>query len=237
MIDKEYVRQELKPLYEELLENNNFEHVFPFCIQWGENFPSAKNEGILFVGKAVNEWDTDETDVDILFGDSDERIFARDNQMKWVSTGEGCNGYNSNRSAFWRVNRKITQKFYPKDEWYSYVAWSNLYKLNQGGNPKASLCKEQFDSCKTILEKEIEIFSPKFVVMLTSGWERGFLTFLNGNHEPEIELTKNWGHVTNLHRINGVAYVATPHPQGKKEGPHVEVITELINNILDKGKA
>jgi len=234
MIDKEFIRQELIPLYEELLDNNSFGYVLPFCIQWGENFPSAKNEGILFIGRAVNGWDTYETDVNILFGNSDERIFARDNQMKWVSTGEGCQGYNSKRSAFWRVIKEITQNFYPKDDWYSYVAWSNLYKLNQGGNPKAKLRYEQFDTCKRILKKEIEIFSPKFVVMLTSNWERYFLTFLNDNKNPECELTKNWGFETRLYKINGVVYIVSPHPQGKKENPHVEAIFNLINNMLEK---
>ena len=231
MIDKEFIRQELIPLYEELLDNNSFGYVLPFCIQWGENFPSAKNEGILFVGKAVNGWDTHDKDVNILFGNSDKRIFARDEQMKWVSTGEGCQGYNSKRSAFWRAIKGVTQNFHPKEEWYSYVAWSNLYKLNQGGNPKASLRNEQHDICKRILEKEIEIFSPKFVVMFTSGWERDFLFFLNDNNDPVKKSSIKWGnHETRLYKINDIVYIVTLHPQGKKENIHVEAIVSLINN-------
>ena len=230
-MDENLIKQELFPLYQELLSKKTFEDICAFCIQWGENFPSAKNEGILFIGKAVNKWISKETDVNILFGDDEkDKIFARDDQIQWVDERR----YDK-ASAFWSVIKKTTQNFYPKEDWYSYVAWSNLWKLApfKGGNPNVSLRDEQFDTCKKILEKEIEIFSPKFVVMLTSGWETDFLYFLNSSNHPQSELTIKWWstyeYETRLYKINDVAYIVSPHPQGKKADPHVEAVSKLIH--------
>ena len=235
MINKDIIKEELFPLYQKLLSENTFENICAFCIQWGKNFSSTKNEGILFIGKAVNGWISDETDVNILFGDSNNRIFARKDQMKWVHDLEGDNNYNTKKTAFWRVIKQVTQNFYPKEEWYSYVAWSNLCKLApaESGNPSDPLYYEQLDSCRKILEKEIEIFSPKFVVMLTSGWEKDFLYYLNDNNHTESELKVNWSeYETKLYKIKDVVYIVSQHPQGKDENSHVEAITKLINEYM-----
>jgi hypothetical protein len=235
MINKDIVKEELFHLYQGLLNKNTFENICAFCIQWGTNFPSEKNKGILFIGKAVNGWITDEIDVNILFGESAESIFARSDQMKWVHNLESNdNGYNTKKSAFWRVIKQVAQNqnIYKKDEWYSYIAWSNLCKLApfKGGNPSNPLYYEQLVTCQEILKKEIEIFSPKFVVMFTSGWEKDFLYFLNDNKENKIKKKINWdSYETKLYEINGVVYIVSQHPQGKNETKHINTIVKLID--------
>ena len=232
-MNKEIIKKDLHPLYRDMLVKNTTQKPCIFCIQWGECYPDEKERGIIFVGKACNGWYDKSDDVDILFGDSENRIFALDDQMKWVKDREGGkaeNKYNTNKSAFWRVIKKVSQKYYPEDSWYSHVAWSNLYKLSKGeGNPTKKYMNEQYESCLEIYKKEIEIFSPKFVVMFTSGWEDGFLKYLNEGKSCECIESINWGHMTNLYKINGVYFIATQHPQGKIEDKHVDVITRLIN--------
>jgi hypothetical protein len=233
-MENKEIRDGLFPLYQELLSKNTFKDVCTFCIQWGENFPFAKNEGILFVGKCVNGWASKETDANILFGDPNKQdtIFARPDQMKWVKDLEGDNDvYNTNKSAFWRVIKRVSQNLYPKDDWYSYVAWSNLYKLSpfEGGNPSEALCEEQLGACRKIFEKEIEIFSPKYVVMFTSGWEHKFLYHLNDNNHTKSELKEKWDdYETKLFRIKDVIFIVSKHPERKPEDEHVEAITKLI---------
>jgi hypothetical protein len=228
------LRTELKPLYQNLLNDNTFENICSFCVQWGENFSLDKHTGILFVGKAVNGWVNAETDIDVLFGNSNERIIARNDQMKWVHDLEGSNeDYNTKKSAFWRVIKKISNNYFPS-KWYSHVAWSNLCKIApfKGGNPSDRLYDEQLDSCLKILQKEIEILSPRVVVMFTSGWEKDFLFYLNDNNKPTSEKTVEWnGYETNLYKIKGFNYIASPHPQGKPEDKHVNVIIDLIESI------
>jgi hypothetical protein len=231
MINK--IKTEILPLYKSLLEENTFKDICTFSFQWGKNYPFDDKAGILFVGKAVNSWVTEETDVEKIFDiNNSERIFARDDQMEWVNNLSGnIEGYNTRKSAFWRVVKRVSETFYPKN-WYDNVAWTNLYKIApfSGGNPNGKLQKAQREYCFSILKKEIEILTPQYVIMLTSGWEWSFLRYLNDNKEVHVVETKNWGkYTTSTTQINGVNYIFSQHPQGKKEWDHRNAIVELID--------
>ena len=117
----EKLKEALVPLYKELSVIAQPADS-AFCVQWGRNYPIKPNEGILFVGKAVNGW-KEFDEIDVLFGNGATRIFNEDDQMQWVENQEGGpNGlYNTSKSAFWRVIKKISQMSYP-DNWSSYVA-------------------------------------------------------------------------------------------------------------------
>ncbi|OAV64285.1 hypothetical protein Barb6_03320 [Bacteroidales bacterium Barb6] len=115
---KEELENGLRPLYSELLEaigcyleKNPDKHPCAFCAQWGKEFPEEKNSGILFVGRTTYGWHDEDLDVDTVFA----KVFAHNDQMEWAS--------DYTKSAFWRVIRKTTQMFYPK-EWQAHVAWS-----------------------------------------------------------------------------------------------------------------
>jgi hypothetical protein len=233
---KENLKQALATLYGELLNNPDMkfdrETETAFVLQWGDNFPTEKHTGILFVGKAVNGWAKKEEQ-------SFEKLFARNDQMKWVENLWNSGGnYATGRSAFWRVIKGIMTK-YDKDAkpWYSYAAWSNLYKVSPnnakgGGNPNKQDKDKQLNLCKQIFKTEIEILSPKFVIMLTSRWEThpGFLYCVNNNqHTKHIEEI-TWGNndTIRVYEINGTIFIASVHPQGKKEEIHVKTIVELL---------
>ncbi|MDR1381865.1 MAG: hypothetical protein LBJ47_10380 [Tannerella sp.] len=231
------LKSALLPLYGELLKRNpagnSPEDLCAFCAQWGSEFPEKEKEGILFVGKATNGWLSDSTDINVLFGDSCGRIFDRDDQMRWVDTLEGNRReYNTRKSAFWRVIKGVSRRLYPED-WYAHVAWSNLYKLSpyiKKGNPDSRLRGEQLAVCKKILEKEIEILSPKHVVMFTYDWECCFLKYLNDGKAPECVATEVWDrYKTCVYRIGDTIYIVSPHPQGKEEKGHIAVIDKLLN--------
>lgn len=231
MINK--IKTKILPLYRQLLEENTFKDICTFSFQWGKNYPFEEKAGILFVGKAVNSWVTEETNVEKIFDlDYSDRIFARDDQMEWINNSDGnTKGYNTRKSAFWRVAKKVAETFYP-EKWYENVAWTNLYKIAPaaGGNPNGRLQKKQREYCFSILEKEIEILTPQYVIMLTSGWEWSFLRYLNDNKEVHVVGTKSWGeYTTTMTQINGVNYIFSHHPQGKKEWDHRNAIVELMD--------
>lgn len=234
---EEKLRKGLYPLYKELLESDIFDDdVAAFCVQWGEEFPEKEKEGILFVGKATNGWLNTSKDVDVLFGNTVKRVFNRDDQMEWVNDQEGSNeGYDTNKSAFWRVVKKISSHFY-QDKWYANVAWSNLYKLAPGktGNPDGSLRYKQSSACHKIFKKEIELLSPKYVIMLTSSWGMDFLVYMNGCVPVSIG-TESWGrgYETEMYEIDGTIYIKSFHPQGKSEPEHVEAIVRLLKSKND----
>ena len=206
-----------------------------FCMQWGRNFPESEHAGILFVGRATNGWITDEEDIDVLFGNTADRIFNRDDQMQWVENSEGNNnGYNSRRSAFWRVIKRVSEYYYPED-WSSYIAWSNVCKVApfNGGNPNNELYYAQLETCLKILEIEIEQLSPRIIVFLTGeNWVQDFLSYLNHeNYDQAIEC-KSWGeYKSTAYLIKNTIMICSEHPQGKNENLHSKAIIDIINDL------
>ncbi|MFL0203011.1 hypothetical protein [Tenacibaculum maritimum] len=232
---RDKIELEIKPIYKELLSNIKTEKLIcTFCAQWGKKFFQKDNKRILFVGKAVNGWVTNSREIETLFGQDDSRIFDRDDQMQWVDNLDGKKkGYNTRKSAFWRVVRKTAQNILKEKDVISQIAWSNIYKISpDSGNPNGKLQKMQKDYCKKLLKKEIELFEPKYVIFLTSYWESEFIQYLNNGIKPTLIETKKWGtnHESSSFKIDDIIYIISQHPQGKKEEEHSESITELILN-------
>lgn len=228
----------LKPLYAELMKSvESFSDInlCPFCIQWGEEFPQERGEGIIFYGRATNGWVTYERDVDKLFDvNFEDCIFGRDDQMQWVDDCAGNQGwYNTNASAFWRVIRKTASKFYP-EKTMQHIAWSNVCKIAPDhANPDNSLYEAQLDAARAIMKKELEIFSPKHVVLLTGqGWAKDFLYFLNGNQSTKSIAQYHWGredeYQVKVYDIGGIYFYLSEHPQGKDESSHIDALVDAI---------
>lgn len=228
---KKQLLERLKPLY------SQFHEIIPedyglFCLQWGKNFPQTQKSGILFVGRAINGWINNYHDVDVLFGESNDRIFARHDQMEWVHNLEGnTNGYNTNSSAFWRVIKGVSQHLYSK-EWYNNVAWSNLCKAApaESGNPSESIFFDTLKLNREILRVEIDTLSPKFVIMLTNNnWAKHYLRWLNDDQENHSITKADWGDYTaKLYLIKGTYFIVSEHPMKKEEQSHIESIISLI---------
>lgn len=229
------LRTALYPLYSELIEDvapysEEYELV-AFAAQWGEIFPNKENDGILFVGRATNGWTYLTPDVDVLFGETNEAIFNQPNQMQWVHDAAGNpNGYNSRKSAFWRVIRGVSRAFYPDPE-LSHVAWSNVSKIApDGANPSDELYYSQLGACQKILKAEISALSPRFVVFLTgNAWCRDFLDYLIPPVEQKVIDVAPWSRYSaRVYERKGVFYLVSEHPQRKKEASHIDALTKMI---------
>ena len=239
--------EEFKPLYKELINCFCSEKwngkIYPFFIQEGKNFQNSDNR-ILFVGKSVNGWITNSTDIDVLFyGDSEgkRKIVNRTDEMCWVvkpnTKRKGVKTYK--HSSFWRLIHFVTKSLLLEEkskEWYDYIAWSNLYKISpKKGNPTDEMKKLQQEICCKILDKEIEVLQPKFIVFLTSGWEKFYMNHLGLNLSSFSYIT--WGkknHKIKYCTNSGITYILSQHPQGKPEKSHGNKIVEIINSIEDK---
>ena len=226
------LREYIFPIYKDLFANNTFEEICTFAIQWGKDYPIEKNKGFLFVGKAVNGWVTKDQNVDTLFDEQNQdRVFNRDDQIKWVENLSGnTNGYNTRKSAFWRLVKTVAVSHYGHD-WYRHIAWTNLYKVApwEGGNPSESLKHKQQKHCIELLKTEIDIMAPEFVIMLTSGWEEPFIEELKKGKQYNYITERKWGKYKSiLIVIDGVKYIISQHPQGKVEGEHMAAINDLI---------
>lgn len=239
---KEVLREKLLPLYCQLLNKiSSKDSLYTFCMQWGRQFPAGENEGILFVGKATNGWITSSRALDVLFGDGENRVFARGDQMKWVSLLENNKKeYNTRKSVFWRVIKRVAQSADGQDDWYTKIAWSNLYKVSLlKGNPTEKLKWQQAQICREILEEEIKILKPKIVIFLTSGWEQGFIQHLLIGHPVRDAEAVKWGgrYTTKGYQGGDIIFITSPHPQGKKEDQHVKAIKEVMLRFKDRKTA
>lgn len=187
----------LKPLYQDLIDDTkDFEHqdLISFCIQWGNKYSTILSPNIIFYGRANNGWMCFDREVDAIFNpENDERAFNREDQMTWVEDCANSIGhYNTNKSAFWRIVRGVSRYFFQHDELF-HICWSNLCKVAPyGKNPSDALYYAQLSACQKIMEREISIFQPRHVVLLTGfGWAKDFLEYLNKDKKliPEEVLT------------------------------------------------
>ncbi len=194
------------------------------------------NNNLMVVGRAVNDWDgefqLDNIKTELLL----EKLFPNSSSsnfpLEWVESSWGSSdGYNTKKSAFWRVIRELSlniNQLDSDDHWATKLVWSNLYKIapSGGGNPSDSLSGYQFDACNNLLKAEIEEFQPKCIVFLTGiNW---FDRFLSENITLKAVPGTKWVDASGVLNLNGLAskVVIAKHPQGKPE-------SELINEIIE----
>lgn len=234
------LKDELKPLYRDLFEHTKEycegKKIVSFAAQWGNKYPETANEGLLFVGRATNGWLNDDANVDNLFEGKD-RIFNRDDQMIWVKEKEGDADWNSNHSAFWRVVRGVARNFYPDDE-LEHIAWSNLCKLafndkeRRSQLPTQTLYNLQLNDANKILNKEIEILSPKFVIILTNKWAVDFIPRINCNAKSTKIKEEKWlKYMATVYKNDEYYVIHSECPERKKWQEHIDCLTNLINQF------
>lgn len=198
--------------------------------------------GLMVVGRAVNDWEINfrpselsnpQVLIDRLSHVADPSARC---PMLWVTDLEGnTKGYNTRRSAFWRVVRCLCSNLdiadTSKPNWPSHIVWSNLFKVSPaaGGNPNAALRKVQRSICTALLSKEIEIYQPKHLIFLTGiHWAQPFFD------STEFTFSKVGSH----HRLtfgllSSIPTVIADHPQGKKEAELVDQILKCFSSMRD----
>ena len=220
--------------------------ICPFVAQVGKNYENSLYR-LMFIGKATNGWfpylNCNETDDEIdsiyknkCFNPSfAERLVHRDDEMQWVEDLEGNedkDGYNTNKSAFWRVIKKVSSNLEGSDNWSSKIVWSNLYKFApDGGNPEGNLAYYQAENCWKILDEEISYFKPKCVIFLTSHMEEEYLASRYKNVERKNSSFDGYEISYFIHE--GTLFICSLHPQGKPEASHVKVLTDIITSNVN----
>jgi hypothetical protein len=145
--------------------------------------------------------------------------------LGWVADCWGAStGYNTRRSAFWRVVRSVTLRVVPAtkdDNWHSSVIWTNLYKVSPAGtgNPTTTLMDLQREACFDILATEISDWQPARVLFLTGlSWAWPFLKHL----QWQVSACRNSTPIEAVgHTPYGAQFVVAPHPERKPEEPLV----------------
>ena len=178
-----------------------------FFPQVGKLFPETTRDGILFVGQSANSWKS-------TLAEPLDRVSA--DQLVTTNIQEGCS-----TSYFKKCMLRVASAFYT-DNWFDYIAWTNLYKASPvgGGNPFPYLKQIEHEACDTILKKEIELLSPKYVVFITGwNWLNNFSIGKampnNPNQITSVDWvsTKKWGKlVVKKWVADGITYILTERP-------------------------
>jgi hypothetical protein len=196
---------------------------------------------LLVIGRSVNGWVEDWTPRQLR--DPTIRHSAVERMRSDAQPVDGCrmrwvtdlwvarDGYNTHRSAFWRVLRRIVlsdPSFGNDDRWSSRLVWTNLYKVSPalGWNPGADLRRVQRRSATELLQLEIEAFAPQRILALTGAWIDPFRDGLG------LKLTARSGLVEGIGELLGHACVVAKHPMAKPESPFV---AEVIAAFADLG--
>ena len=234
-------REDLDKLLESLSETRGRWRTTPLTI-FAALRGSEDSDELMIIGRAVNGWVTRWTANGARDSEERQRILDRvfeaaegkdGKPMLWVTAHwRRPQGYNTNRSAFWRVVRGTVDRLGIADvstgSWPSTLCWSNLYKVAPfaGGNPSVSLAKAQLEQCVQILRTEISEWKPRRIVFLTGlSWAKPFLEGLGWKGQ-------DMGHFRALEAVGwisiGSRVVVDPHPQGKREDRLIEEITEAL---------
>lgn len=231
--------QALEPLHNELFEvcrrhKEGYQEsdLWPFFIGVGRNY----NEKLLIVGRAPNGWTMcfDKNDPEPPFKLTEKAMSELESHnLDWVDAlrGENESGYNTNRSAFWRVSRLLANHIACESaECINYIGYSNLYKIApEAGNPSTRLMNVQFEQCVKILQTEIKLLKPKNVVFLTGFWWAGpFIERLITSDKID---TSGTSFIEFASRSAGINYIVGQHPQGKPEQEHFQEIVDVIDAL------
>ncbi len=254
------LKERLLPLYVNLRKDCNAdENLCPFLMQWGDKFPIRENDGIIFYGRATNGWSHGTWDDDIFFSNDDnsnERGWNRDDQMQWVENqwSSSEDGYNTNRSQFWNIIKGVSTHFYGQ-EWFNFVAWSNICKVAPytQGNPSYELFEKTSNNNIEVLKSELGFWSPKYIVFLTDGMKRGNKTRISWWTDPfissllsdddgkeplpfcEVPWDKENPEIKiQVYKLREKYIIRSLHPQGRKVAPHKDAIINLIE-MIEKG--
>lgn len=181
----------------------------------------AGNGGIIYLDKNKSEY---KDQAFVLFK---EQFY---NGLQWVIDRWGVNDgkYNTKKSAFWRLSRRLSEELIEKNDFViNKIVYSNLYKISnyEGGNPSNKLMDVQLDICRKILLKEMELYKPEIVVFFTGlGMAQWFL------QDSKNKITNiNYTYVEFVGQLNNTIIIVAQHPQGKSEQELFEEILSAIN--------
>lgn len=215
--------------------------------------------GLMVVGRATNDWRT-HISRNCLGSDKSRKEYTQEVVRKnsdrdecpmvWVKELWGNternekykSEYNTKRSAFWRVIQKVTS-YIPitEDEsnFSSWLVYSNLYKLSPiSGNPGGKLRRLQLEGCKSSFKREIDVFRPGRLLLLTGLRLTGsqqcaaepFLEELciDSKDDGDLEHVELKGR---LHYPEGdpASLVVAKHPQGKKEDIWIDSVMKAFS--------
>ena len=227
------IMEELKNLYSRLLNTINL-NVDTFIENKISIFNFAKGDNydnqILIVGRSVNGWYNIHKHEVLLKQDEILNSIGNDDLNWTIDQWGDTENYNTKKSPFWRLNKKIVDFYFGEDENnFNKIGWTNLYKVSkaEGNNPSVRLCNLQLEIAKEILKEEVRILQPKYIIFNTNfNWA---YPFLKDDINIEIKKLPENYYVEAIGSFYESKIIIGQHPQRK---PEKEQLDEIIKYLL-----
>lgn len=170
------IEKQFESLYQELHDSiqNYMESLTTLVPLKGNQYGDDENLKMMVVGRALNGWEKNYAE------DREEYTKQRTDELskkdrfdkdKWIEK--------ETARPFWNYTKNILEKLKQdalETDWYQSILWSNLYPVSYsgGGNPSEMLKYAQFNTAKKLLEKQISVYEPTHVLIMTD-WDGWFL--------------------------------------------------------------
>jgi len=249
LIDRELLRQELRPMYQQLLDKLSFSYppeikLTGFSPLIGSQFEMSESR-LLLCGRAVdgwrNEWHsnspTEESLRNIFKIPEADRTAAC--EMNWLQRSrknwadDRSKGYNYKSSSFWTGARDVIKQLegnpaLQENQWQANLTWSNVYKISPAdtGNPGDKLRSIQIEYCIKILQHEIHFLRPKNILFVTGGWGKKILEALDiYPYYDSQDIVQFSG------KVNGANVVVTVRPERQKRNRWVKEVVSAFQKL------
>ena len=209
---------------------------------------------LMVVGRAPNGWRVNGVGPEELAADAEAERYShkvldsvnrargdRECPMSWITDQWGPNPeYNTNKSAFWRVIRRVAGNLEIADidqnSWPSHLVWTNLYKVapEDGGNPSGILRNVQRRGCIELFRLELATYTPSRLLLLTGAdWAAEFLQHLDGTSGDfgRLDYVERLGTLSIGPDHYPIQYVVAKHPERKPEDPWIDDVCRAFNRI------
>lgn len=203
---------------------------------------------LLVCGRAVNGWEPQWLPARASDEESRSQLLAEillkgdraKCPLKWVADlWNAPTGYNTARSAFWRVIRAIAgsldRERTAQLDWSSRLAWTNLYHIAPGvtGNPSAKLKSLQRSLCQEQLSHDLTTLEPRRVLFLTGlDWAEPFLGKMDFSTRTPGNLVEAAGQLA-VSEFMRASVVVAKHPQGKPQARFVESVVQAFAKVAE----
>ena len=190
-----------KNLYDDCLLNNSFFNDAHFVSMQGVYY-SENTRKFMLIGRATNGWGSLNTLNKETFGNEAAEKFEDLDRWNWIESINGtlysahdseknlAKRYCLDKKPYWSYTKSIwkqlTGSVFDDDIWQKNIVWSNLYKVSPlvSGNPDLKYQQIQRKACIEILKKELEIYQPTHILVVTGfDWFEPFSCLFENVHD------------------------------------------------------
>ncbi len=244
------MKQLYEKLYDECKKSVYFQKDAHFVAMQGEYYQENSRKFML-IGRAPNGWESLNVNSKEEFGERAETQFRNTDRWNWIESVNGTlysthdrnisnlsKRYCVDKKAYWAYTKKIWEqlpgKIHEDEIWQKNIVWSNLYKVSpkESDNPDWKSMQIQQGTCIEILRKELEIFEPTHILIITGfDWFEPFAGIFSdvydtGKRNVARGKNKNEVYVEGTAMYGTAKVVIACRPEWRDSVTYVKTITD-----------